>query len=231
VSPVRNRMQDSRRGRRARLGAAALVVSAFFLAACNIVGPAAYVIGGPDKVDARHTLPDVPTVVFVDDPRSVVNPVSLRRTIADTVSEELMINKLVTTTISSNDAMVIASRSDRASKPMSAEEIGRAVGAQQVVLVKMTQFQNTPDGYTPRPFAAAEIKVIDLNSRSVWPEMEGGAGFPLQVTGAPVDPSVYAARNTRLQVFESLGKQLGDQVAKLFYKHDPRDLGGRVSGH
>ncbi len=74
------------------------------LGSCNILGPAAYLIGGQDKVDAQYALSDRPTVVFVDDPENILSSRSLRRLIGDKVSQELMVRKLVTTTISPADA-------------------------------------------------------------------------------------------------------------------------------
>jgi hypothetical protein len=197
---------------------------------CNIVAPIAAVAAGPPKVEAVYTLADVPTVVFVDDRTNLVSPVSLRRTIADTVSSELMSNKLVTMTISPNDAMLIAGRSDRASNIMSVEDIGKAVGAQQVILVKMVQFQDSPDNSTPRPVASVDVKVIDVTNRQrVFPTGASGAGYPVTVTGKPVDPSQFASRSSRLQIYQTLSVELGNEIAKMFYKHDYKELGERIS--
>ena len=164
----------------------ALLTSTLWLHGCNVVAPAVAVAAGPPKTAARHLLANVPTVVFVDDRMSRLDPASLRRAIADKVNQELMANEILTTTISPQDAMLIASRSDRASEIMAIEDIGKAVGAQQVIYVEIAQFKNTPDGYTPRPFAMANVKVLDVAARHrVFPE-GGGKGWPVQVTGAPI---------------------------------------------
>lgn len=199
------------------------------LGGCNIVGPVAAVAAGPPKVDAMYTLADVPTVVFIDDRNNLVSPASLRRSIAERASQELMVNEVVANTISPQDALLIASRSDRASELMGIEDIGRAVGAQQVVYVAITAFKDTPDGYTPRPLASAEVKVIDVvNRQRVFPAGSGTPGWEVKTLGKPIDPTMYASRASRLQVYEALAQQLGDEVAKVFYKHEYKEVGERL---
>lgn len=208
---------------------AALAVSTI-LGGCNIVGPAAALAAGPPKIDAQYTLADVPTVVFVDDRKNLVSPVTLRRAIADKTSQELMAQKLVTTTINPQDAILIASRSDRNGALMDIEAIGRAVGAHQVVYVQITQFADTPDGYTPIPTGSANVKVIDVtNGQRMFPGPDMAGGYPVKSSGKPVDPSLYATRPSRMKIFESLAVQLGDEIAKVFYKHEYKELGERLN--
>jgi hypothetical protein len=206
-----------------------VLLAGTLLGGCNIVGPVAAVAAGPPKVEAMYTLANVPTVVFVDDRNNLVSPVTLRRVIAERASQEIMINELVTSTISPQDALLIASRSDRASNLLGIEDIGRAVGAQQVVYVSITEFKDTPDGYTPRPVAAAEVKVIDVaNHQRVFPAGEVAAGWEVKTMGKPVDPSLYSSRASRLQIYEALAGQLGDEIAKVFYKHEYKEVGERM---
>lgn len=208
----------------------AALTACLMLGGCNVVGPVAAVAAGPPKIDARYTLADVPTVVFIDDRQNLVSPVTLRRLIADKASQELMAEKLVTTTINPQDAILIASRSDRSGALMDIEAIGRAVGAQQVIYVQITQFADTPDGYTPIPTGGANVKVIDVTSgQRMFPGPDMAAGYPIKSAGKPIDPSLYASRPSRMKIYESLSQQLGDEVAKLFYKHEYVELGGRLN--
>src|SRR5690606_10477778 len=104
---------------------------------CNIVAPAVYFIEGPPKAEAQHILADVRTVVFIDDRSNVVNPVSLRRVIADQVSQRLMMEKALSRTISPQDTINLARTMERNNRIMSIEEIGKAVGAEQVIYIEM----------------------------------------------------------------------------------------------
>jgi hypothetical protein len=208
---------------------AALLAS---VTSCNIVGPAAYFIDGPPTVPAEFVLPDVPTVIFIDDRQNVVNPVSLRRVIADQCSQDLMVKKQLTTTISSQDAMSLASVNDRNSKVMSLEEIGLAVGAKQVIAVEMIQFTESPDGgATLAPSAACRVKVLDVENRQrIYPLPDTMMpARSLVINLPPVDPALLRTRTGRLQIFEALSHETGSRIAKLFYEHEPRELGGGLA--
>jgi hypothetical protein len=200
-------------------------------AGCNIVAPASYIISGPPSVEAQHTLADVPTVIYIDDRSNQVNPVSLRRVIAETAGEDLMEKKLLTTTISPQDAMNIAARNDRNKQIMSIEEIGKAVGAKQVIYVEMLQFSDTPDGFTPRPLAACRVRVVDVENRQrVFPGPDvRDTSHPMQVMTREVDPELYRTRSGRLQVFQALALETGHEIGKLFYKHERKELGGSLN--
>ncbi len=226
MRPAHDR-DGTRSGRWLRSFALAIEVAACcVIGGCNIVAPVAVLVAPPPTIPAQYTLQDVPTVVFVDDRDNLVNPSSLRRVIADTASSEILDEKLVAMTISPQDAMLIASRSDRNNALMNIEEIGKAVGAHQVIYVKITQFAATEDGFTPVPVAAASVKVIDVvNHARVFPGSESSEGYPVRCTGKPVDPTMYSTRDSRLQIYQSLSAQLGSQIAKVFYKHEYKELG------
>jgi hypothetical protein len=211
-----------------------LCVFAIFLwlPACNIVGPAVFLAGGLPKVEAQHTLADVPTLVFIDDRENRIRgSINLRRTIAETTSRVLMDRKLVTRTISPNDAMTLATQRERNSRLLSIEEIGTMVGARQVVYVEMTQFQNSPDGYSPRPTAACSVRVIDLDAHQrVFPAAGSQeTSRQVRVVMRPVDPEVFRTRSTRDKVHEELAVELGQEIAMLFYEHEVRELGGNLN--
>lgn len=195
---------------------------------CNIVGPAAYIVGGPGTIDAEHALADRPTVVFVDDRENVVNPTSLRRVIADKVSQDLMSRGVVSRTISPHDAMSLASRHDTHKDVMPIDAIGRAVDAEQIVYIEMLVFQDS-DGEVPRPIAACRVRVIDVENRErLFPSPDAEQPYRVvQQRMREVDRDMYRSRATRYQISETLAEELGDTIAKLFYKHE-RDLGGRL---
>ena len=55
-----------------------------------------------------------------------------------------------------------------------------------------------------------------------------GAGYPVNTVGAPVDPSQYGSRVSNAKIFETLAVQLGDEVAKVFYRHEYKEVGGNL---
>jgi hypothetical protein len=198
---------------------------------CNIVTPVSYLVFGPEKVEAQYKLKDVPTVVYIDDRQNVVNPVSLRRIIADTASADIMQFTSVKTTISGQDAMSIVSQKERSNKVMSIEDIGNAVGAQQVIYVEMQMFAESPDGATPKPTAQATVRVIDIAEHlRVFPPADGTEkARSIQASLRITDPSELRNAATRAKVMQDLAKETGVVIGKLFYKHEPRNLGSNLT--
>ena len=208
-------------------GAGAAMVS------CNILTPAAYIIGGQDKVEAQYALADRPTVVFVDDPNNLLPYRALRRLIGDKVAQELMVRELVTTTISSADALAVSGRESYGQK-MAIDAIGRAVGAEQVLFVDMVAFSLSPEGITPRPSGACQVKVIDVENRErLFPTEDSTSrntsGFPVQVAMREVSLEQYRTTSSRRRISEQLADEIASQVTKVFYRHVPRELGRNLN--
>jgi hypothetical protein len=88
------------------LGALALSVPA--LTSCNIVTPVAYIIEGPGQIEAEFTLADKKTVVFVDDPRNILPRSALLTAIGDGVSFDLMEREILSSTVSTAQAISVA---------------------------------------------------------------------------------------------------------------------------
>lgn len=209
-----------------------LVVCVTASGGCNIVTPAAFLLTPPPMTEAEYELKDRPTVVFIDDRDSVVNPVAFRRTIGDKISEDLMVKKVLSHTIRSHDAMGVAARHDTKSKVMPIDAIGRAVDAEQVIYVEMVTFVDHIDGQTPRALATARVRVIDVvNRERLYPTSEDDQPFRLvEVLTREFSQDAYASRATRIQIYETLANELGAAIAKLFYRHETRELGQRLGG-
>jgi len=211
-----------------------LLPVAMFTASCKMVGSAAYIVGGLPKVDAEHALANQPTVVFVDDRHNAIplSSRSVRRTIADKVSQELMTNKVLAPerTIDPRDAISLVAAKDRHSDLMPIDAIGRGVGAKQIVYVEMLAFSETPDGATPRPTAMCRVRVIDVDNRQRLypPPASQEASRALRVMLEEIDPTLLRSQSSRLKVHMSLAELTGEHIAKLFYKHVPRELGRRL---
>ena len=212
------------------IAAGLATLAAFTLAGCNWVEAIAYVTQPDPKIEAVFFLPDKKTVVFVDDRRNLLNPSRLRRTIADRASEELMINKVITTAIAPRAAMAVASSHDRYRNVMTISEIGQEVGAEQVIYVEMMGFQLTADGYTPEPLIVCRIKVLDVvNDTRIFPPMTSDQStHTLQVTIERPSTKDYLSREAQDALTEQLAIKAGDDIAKLFYKHDGATMGSRL---
>jgi hypothetical protein len=202
------------------------------IASCNIVTPAAYLALGQGNVSAAYAPVDRPTVVFVDDRRNVIpmNATRIRRAIADKVGTDLMENEVLTKVIAAQDAMSVVRNRDREGQLMSIDTIGAAVGAEQIIYIEMLSFKGSPDGYSPRPTAACQLKMVDVPNRTRLfpPETAEAPWFPVEVVSGPISPELYQSTTGRRQIESLLAAQLGDQVAKVFYKHEAEPLGTRL---
>ena len=218
-------------------GAAALLAPAIgSLAGCNIVAPVAFLVQGEPEREAQFLLnKDLPTVIFVDD-RSNRIPFannSVRREIAGTATETLLGAEALLTVISPGDAIGAASSRDRHGELLSISGIGEAVGASQIVYVEVSRFAETPDGITPRPTATCMVSVLDLNQKKrVFPtgsEM-GQKAIPVTASLGEVDPMLLRSQSARTKLHQQLAREMGEEIAKLFYKHKVYDMGDRLNG-
>jgi len=209
-----------------------LFAASAWVAGCNIVTPLAIILAPEPTMPAVYELQDRPTVVFIDDRRSLVSPSALRGVIADRVSQDLMTAEVVTTVISPRDAEAVARQNDDFDTFMPIAEIGRAVEAEQVIYVEMLDFRERLDQYNPRPRGRCRLRVIDVtNNVRLYPGPDTEEGYHvLEVEMADVNPEAYRSRATSNQVARQLAEEIGDRVAKLFYEHRTGKLGTNLDG-
>lgn len=198
----------------------ALALAAATLASCNIVGPVMVLAEGPPSQTALYTLDrERPTVVFVDDRASVLPRRTLRQSIAQTVQNDLLGQNALKTVIDAKSIAAIAAR-DAADTPSDITTLGKSVSAEIVIYVSLDRFGITPDGQVNQPFADARVKVLDVTKEQprVWPDDREGYAVRLVLDqkrrDLPKTASALAAEQ------EATAKVLGENIARLFYKHE-----------
>jgi len=198
-------------------GVAAVLL--LLIGGCNILGPAAYFIHGPPKVPAEHKLDKKrSTVIFIDDPQSVMSRRSLKTMTTD-VAQKTLLDKHVLDNIIDGRAITTVVAGEDPQDPLSLDEIGREVGAEVLVYVKITNFTLTRDGSSLTPLAEAQVKVIDVTEggTNVWPGEFEGAALRVEVKSKPgYLPGM--SRSKRQQEEDMLAERFGVGVAQLFYK-------------
>jgi hypothetical protein len=198
------------------------------LSSCNIAAVAAYITSPDPEQEALFELPNVPTVVFVDDRRNEMHPTRLRRVIADRVTEELLSRELLTTMISPRDAMRVSATNDKYNEPLPVNELGKAVDASVVIYIEMTAFGLTSDGQTADPRASCNIRVIDVENRERL--------FPLDAASLTVveklkhiGPNRVTSSSEARELAEELALKLADSISKVFYTHTTGRLGDNLN--
>ncbi len=205
---------------------AALVTVAALGNGCNIITPGAYILSGPPKAEAAYTLPPKKTVVVIDDTTNHMSRVAMRVEMGEAVAESLLEQDLVPEVISTRDAIAFMRRSDSAGNSMSIQRIGEALGVDQVVYVKVDQFSLVGSGIDRSPEAVALVKVIDVTSgQRLWPSAGAEA---VRGTLIDINPELISTSAGRRELEDKLARDTGEEVAKLFYSHERRELGGRL---
>lgn len=197
-----------------------------FPIACNILIPLNYAIEGPPKDPAVFELPSKRTVVIVDDKANRMTRVALRVEVGDSLGSELLANDVVAEVITTRDAVALIRRMDTASKPISIQRIAESLGAEQVVYVEIDEFVLSGGRGEGGPEAVALVKVLDITSGTrLWPNVGSEA---VSTELQDINPSILETSAGRREIEDKLATQLGTDIAKYFYAHPRRELGGRL---
>jgi hypothetical protein len=211
---------------RHQFATAALILAVLAVTACNILIPASYIVEGPPKADAAFILPARKTVVVIDDMTNHMSRVAMRVEMGEAVGETLLEQDLVPEVISTRDAIAYMRRADSAGHSASIQRIGEGLGVDQVIYVKVDQFSLLGSGIDRSPEAIALVKVIDVTSgQRLWPAAGSEA---VRGTLLDIDPDLVSTSAGRRELEDKLARETGEEVAKLFYAHERRELGGRL---
>lgn len=207
---------------RTAIGMVALAAFVANLATCNIITPIAVIAEGPPTIDAEYKLPDRSTVVFVDDRRNILADFAIRRYIGDKVSEHLLRAKVVSDAISTGDALVVAGR-DQVGALMPIEQIGKEVGAAQLIYIELMKFSLEAPNGQPTATAELQVKVIDVENRTrMFPGTGAENSSRFMIVHLPPDQAFQPVlgRGARREAEYTLADMVADQVSKLFYEHE-----------
>lgn len=204
------------------------------LAGCEVIGFLGQSLFNP-KVEALYVLTDRPTLILVDDPTHQMG----EPRIAYAVAEETGFHLAEASVVSESNLLAparvheLAARlgSDYPQTPI--DQIGRALGAQQVIHVYIHSVSLSPEPGLLRPIVEAHVKVIDVEQgRRVFPPPPQ-ADQPLPRSHHPVTVTMFyrSAPNGGAEVMRAiqlkLVKRLGRDIARLFFDHVPRQPGDK----
>lgn len=202
------------------------VLAVLPLKGCDQVAAIAYVVEGPPTVDPLYKLPKEKVVVFVDDRASIIMRSTLRREIAETVTEEIVLNQKLVAGGIHPDAATNVAMSEAVDNLLPIDEIGREAGADVLIYVEPLRFTLVQDGM-PRPFAQYVVKVIDCETGArLWPEDEMGHPVPVMMN---YKVGSYYEDGNRELLERQLAQFSGLRIAQLFYEHEPNPLDGELN--
>jgi hypothetical protein len=204
------------------MGRAGLLLVAVGLTVCSGCGPLralAYYLSPERQQDAQFELTRNALAIVVDGAPGADDHPLFRQALHDQLADLLGEHKV-------NDRVVPYVRQLELQQQhadyrrWSIQRIGRELGAEQVVYLRIETFslRDTPDYPVLTPRAKVRVKVIDANSpvgdARLWPE--DSAGFPIECSRQAGEATDVAQTDLAAT---KLGKDTAQFVGRLFFKH------------
>ena len=185
-----------------------------------------------NKIPAKFELADKPTAVLVDDPTNTNGDRFLQRQIASEIGFLLKENEVTSQIIDQRKLDNLRNELGNNYGKTAIDEIGRRVGADQVIYIDIKTVQYRAEPGMLRPMAVCEVKVIDAtNGRRLFPgfddEDDEGANLPTE--GHLVAVTMFYRTQEpggELQlVSKVLAERVGRDIARLFFEYKAREPG------
>ena len=184
-----------------------------------------------NKIDAEYELADQPTAVLVDDPTNTNGDRFLQRQIASEIGYLLKENEVTSQIIDQRKLDNLRNELGHNYDKTAIDEIGRRVGAAQVIYVDIKTVQYRAEPGMLRPMAVCEVKVIDAkNGKKLFPGLDADD----EVSDMPSEGRVVAITmfyrtqetgNELQLVSKVLAERVGRDISRLFYEYKPREPG------
>jgi hypothetical protein len=196
---------------------------------CNIVAPAAYIIGGTGKIPAQHKLDSRrPTVIFIDDRANVLPRRSLRVLMGQEADSTLIEKRVIAApNMIASSSTMRAAADERYGTPIPIGEIAQQVGAEVIIYVQIERWALTRDGSSFSPVALVRVKVLDVAAEQrLWPA--AGEGQALIVELPVRSREIPQSRADRNAAEDMLANAVGVRIARLFFEHERDALSSRM---
>ncbi len=208
---------------------APLLLCVLAISACEQAAVLSEAIRGPEKIGPLYVLPDVPTLVMIDDPQHHLSNPGLARQIATTAVHYLSFHETLITAsfIDPKELSKLEAELGRRWATTPIDEIGRRLGAKQIIYAKINSAKFHFVDTLYRPEATIEVKVIDADTgKRLWPEAPALAdpdrtppGHLIQIKDHYVSrDSRYVGDSTPDDLARRLADNAGLLVARLFYE-------------
>lgn len=209
--------------------ACVLAASLLPIVGCEAVSMVALMATGGDKVKPVFILPDRPTAIIVDDRQNRLGNPVLAGVVGSNVAYHLKKNGAITARIvPEKQVAALAAKLGEQYATTPIDQVGRLLGARQVIYLDIEQADllAAPGAY--RPTARVELKVIDaVSGTRLYPPpppidepgvpsrgRSVGVQMPYQTVGTP-------SRGANAMLARELAERIGLEVARLFYEYRP----------
>lgn len=194
-------------------------IALLLVSGCAAAGFVAQAVQGPPKTKALYVPAEVPTIVIVENYKGGASANATDADmLANLITTELERHEVVPV-ISPDKLMQLRRKDPSAYRGMTVAQIGRAVGAKQVLYVDLISAE-VDDGVlgtnTTTSKVDARVKWIDIaDAKMLWPS-DPADGFPVVFKSAPTfigdGMSMARARS-------DMHRSAAQAITQLFYTH------------
>jgi hypothetical protein len=187
------------------------------LTSCRLAGVAAYKLSGPPTIQPQYTPPKTPILVLAENFQNPSTCAYESEQLAWEIGQQ-MTDHAVAPVVSSDKLRQLRARPDISMRKLTLSDIGRETGAQQILYINIRdcQWEALPGTRMVRGQINVLVKLIDVSTgQTVWPDLVSD-GKPLS---AKIPYTEQSSTGDGMILKEKMCRQLGDQIAQLFYAH------------
>lgn len=191
-----------------------LIVLLLMQTGCNVLGWASSAVAGETKQPATFTPPKRPTVIIAENFSNSAQSSFDAEPIARFIADELKANNAVPV-IEPDQLSALQAKNPARFHAMTIAEVGRAVGAEQILYVNIVDIDVTFADQSDLIRGSGEIRVrwVDAQTaETIWPR-DAAEGFPVAVE----TNIVRRAERNDVIVRSDVHRALAARAARLFY--------------
>ncbi len=201
------------RGVLLRIVWAAVLAAGLPLGGCMYIGYAASAI--PNKIEARYTPPKTPLLVLVENKQNPGTMVTEADQLSSFIMEDLRAHKVAP--LVELKKLYEARDQEKDFDKLKITQIGKAVGAQQVLYVDLRRFNVNEDDGGGIPLHArieATVRMVDVQTGVTTFPAAGQADWPVSMETSITST---VSRSSPEAVRESLLRSAGSSIGRLFH--------------
>jgi len=188
---------------------------------CALPSAIAYKVFGPAPVPARYAPPKEPMLVMVEEANASAGPMLESEELALAIRQQLAEHD-VAPLIDPQEVQRLRDSAPAGFRQMGISEIGRRVGARQVLYVAIRRFdlESPQAADVMRARLAVELKVIDTQSAEVrWPESGDAEPYEYESDYVRLTPQNHPAA-----IRSSAIRLAAGDIGRMFYKWKPETM-------
>ena len=197
------------------------VLVVLLLPGCALPGAIAYKVFGPPPIPARYTPPKEPMLVMVEEAHASGGAILESEELAMAIQQQLREND-VAPLVETQQVQRLRDANPTAFRQMGISEIGRNVGAKQVLYVAIRRLDlDAPQSAdVMRAQLSVELKMIDTQTAQVrWPESGDAETYEYETDYQRLTP-----QNPPVLIRSSAIRHAAVDIGRMFYKWKPETM-------